>query len=238
MNFEPDREKNGTPTSPAIALASNVFPVLGGPTKRTPFGIFAPTAENFSGVFKNSTTSWKSCLASSTPSRLPSNIKGNAKFPKKSNIADQPTYIYRVSSKVNIFFLHFPQQLLRQPWSTFFTAPLSKYCKNFEYVNLVEVEDLGLSGSAALAGLAEDKDSSSHVGESMEEGMHKDDKISTLNKPLIIVEKEEDGDISQNSGNDEEHGNGHGHGTASFVNTCFNGVNALSELSTENECNH
>ncbi|XLU55071.1 hypothetical protein S245_049719, partial [Arachis hypogaea] len=48
--------------------------------------------------------------------------------------------------------------------STFFTAPLSKYCKNFEYVNLVEVEDLGLSGSAALAGLAEDKDSSSHVG--------------------------------------------------------------------------
>ncbi|RYR16264.1 hypothetical protein Ahy_B04g073260 isoform C [Arachis hypogaea] len=62
----------------------------------------------------------------------------------------------------------------------------------------------------------------------MEEGMHKDDKISTLNKPLIIVEKEEDGDISQNSGNDEEHGNGHGHGTASFVNTCFNGVNALS----------
>ncbi|XP_015962765.1 amino acid transporter AVT1I isoform X1 [Arachis duranensis] len=62
----------------------------------------------------------------------------------------------------------------------------------------------------------------------MEEGMHKDDKISALNKPLIIVEEEEDGDISQNSGNDEEHGNGHGHGTASFVNTCFNGVNALS----------
>uniref|UniRef100_A0A7C9CRB1 Uncharacterized protein n=1 Tax=Opuntia streptacantha TaxID=393608 RepID=A0A7C9CRB1_OPUST len=67
MNSEPESEKKGTPASPAMALANRVFPVPGGPTRRTPFGIRAPTAANFSGVFRNSTISWKSCLASSTP---------------------------------------------------------------------------------------------------------------------------------------------------------------------------
>ena len=51
-NSEPDIEKKGTPASPATALASNVFPVPGGPTRRTPFGIFAPTAVNLSGLFR------------------------------------------------------------------------------------------------------------------------------------------------------------------------------------------
>ena len=32
--------KKGTPASPAIALASKVFPVPGGPTKSAPLGIF------------------------------------------------------------------------------------------------------------------------------------------------------------------------------------------------------
>ncbi|THU52238.1 hypothetical protein C4D60_Mb10t01880 [Musa balbisiana] len=67
MNSEPDREKKGTPASPAIALASKVLPVPGGPTRSTPFGILAPTAANFSGDFRNSTISLKSCFASSTP---------------------------------------------------------------------------------------------------------------------------------------------------------------------------
>ncbi|MFS8023984.1 hypothetical protein Hanom_Chr16g01457951 [Helianthus anomalus] len=66
-NSEPEMEKKGTPASPAIALANSVFPVPGGPTRRTPFGILAPTAVNLSGFFKNSTTSMKSCFASSTP---------------------------------------------------------------------------------------------------------------------------------------------------------------------------
>jgi len=66
-NSEPEIEKNGTPASPAIALANKVLPVPGGPTNNTPLGIFAPTAVNFSGYFKNSTTSIKSYLASSTP---------------------------------------------------------------------------------------------------------------------------------------------------------------------------
>ena len=36
---EPEIEKNGTFASPAIALANNVLPVPGGPTKSTPLGI-------------------------------------------------------------------------------------------------------------------------------------------------------------------------------------------------------
>ena len=35
--------KNGTLASPAIALANKVFPVPGGPTNRTPLGIFPPS---------------------------------------------------------------------------------------------------------------------------------------------------------------------------------------------------
>ena len=35
-NSEPDIFKNGTPASPAVAFASNVFPVPGGPDKIAP----------------------------------------------------------------------------------------------------------------------------------------------------------------------------------------------------------
>ena len=35
-NSEPDILKNGTPASPAVAFASNVFPVPGGPDKIAP----------------------------------------------------------------------------------------------------------------------------------------------------------------------------------------------------------
>mmetsp|Transcript_26603 Transcript_26603/g.67577 ORF Transcript_26603/g.67577 Transcript_26603/m.67577 type:complete len:205 (+) Transcript_26603:950-1564(+) len=66
-NSEPEILKNGTPASPAIAFANRVFPVPGGPTSKTPFGILAPTAVNLSGRFKNDTTSSNSSLASSTP---------------------------------------------------------------------------------------------------------------------------------------------------------------------------
>ena len=64
---DPDIEKKGTFASPAIALASKVFPVPGGPTNNAPVGIFPPNLENFLGSFKNSTTSSNSCLASSIP---------------------------------------------------------------------------------------------------------------------------------------------------------------------------
>ena len=66
-NSEPEREKKGTPASPAMALAKRVLPVPGGPTSKTPLGIFAPTEVKRSGVFRKVTTSWRSSLASSTP---------------------------------------------------------------------------------------------------------------------------------------------------------------------------
>ncbi|WVY92299.1 hypothetical protein V8G54_037813 [Vigna mungo] len=41
-NSLPLLQKNGTPASPAIALANIVFPVPGGPTSKTPFGSLPP----------------------------------------------------------------------------------------------------------------------------------------------------------------------------------------------------
>ena len=43
MNSEPLIEKNGTPASPATALASSVLPVPGGPISSTPLGTRAPS---------------------------------------------------------------------------------------------------------------------------------------------------------------------------------------------------
>mmetsp|Transcript_26543 Transcript_26543/g.42092 ORF Transcript_26543/g.42092 Transcript_26543/m.42092 type:complete len:278 (-) Transcript_26543:691-1524(-) len=78
-NSEPEMEKNGTLASPATAFARSVLPVPGGPTSSSPRGILAPTAVNRSGFFKNSTTSTKSVLASSTPatSSNPTPVSGS-----------------------------------------------------------------------------------------------------------------------------------------------------------------
>ena len=67
MKSEPLIVKNGTFASPATALASKVLPVPGGPTKSTPFGIFAPRSIYFCGFFKKSTTSSSSAFSSSAP---------------------------------------------------------------------------------------------------------------------------------------------------------------------------
>ena len=64
---EPEIEKKGTLASPAIALANNVLPVPGGPTKRTPLGMCPPNFWNLVGSFKKSTNSNTSSLASSQP---------------------------------------------------------------------------------------------------------------------------------------------------------------------------
>ena len=66
-NSLPLIEKKGTPASPAMAFASKVLPVPGGPTSKIPRGIRAPSAVKRSRDFKKSTTSLSSCLASSTP---------------------------------------------------------------------------------------------------------------------------------------------------------------------------
>ena len=64
---EPEIEKKGTLASPAIARASKVLPVPGGPTSSTPFGMRPPSFWNFCGSFRNSIISWSSSLASSVP---------------------------------------------------------------------------------------------------------------------------------------------------------------------------
>ena len=59
--------KNGTLASPAMARASSVLPVPGGPTSSTPLGILPPRRWNFCGSFRNWTISCSSDLASSMP---------------------------------------------------------------------------------------------------------------------------------------------------------------------------
>ena len=64
---EPEIVKKGTPASPAVAFASNVLPVPGGPSNKTPFGIRAPKLIYFLGSFKKSTISSNSSFSSSSP---------------------------------------------------------------------------------------------------------------------------------------------------------------------------
>ena len=59
--------KNGTLASPAMARASSVLPVPGGPTSSAPRGMRPPRRWNFCGSRRNSTISCSSSLASSTP---------------------------------------------------------------------------------------------------------------------------------------------------------------------------
>ena len=66
-NSDPEMEKNGTPASPATALARSVLPVPGGPTSKTPFGMRAPSRPCSFGFFRNETTSCNSAFDSSTP---------------------------------------------------------------------------------------------------------------------------------------------------------------------------
>ena len=64
---DPESEKNGTPASPATALASNVLPVPGGPTSNAPFGSFAPISVYRSGWWRKSTISVSVSFASPCP---------------------------------------------------------------------------------------------------------------------------------------------------------------------------
>mmetsp|Transcript_13609 Transcript_13609/g.26072 ORF Transcript_13609/g.26072 Transcript_13609/m.26072 type:complete len:248 (-) Transcript_13609:1627-2370(-) len=56
-NSAPEQFIKGTFASAATALASNVFPVPGWPTKSTPAGVLIPISRNLFGCLKNSTTS-------------------------------------------------------------------------------------------------------------------------------------------------------------------------------------
>jgi hypothetical protein len=63
---DPLRLKNGTPASPATALASKSSPYPEGPTSNKPFGSLPPNTVYFFGFFKKSTISLTSSTASST----------------------------------------------------------------------------------------------------------------------------------------------------------------------------
>src|SRR5947207_1054539 len=52
---------------PEQGVVEDIGTGRGCPTKSTPLGMRAPNAANFSGNLRNSTTSWSSCFASSTP---------------------------------------------------------------------------------------------------------------------------------------------------------------------------
>ena len=60
-------DRNWHPASPATARARRVLPVPGGPTRRTPLGMRAPSWVNRAGSRRNSTTSWSSSFSSSAP---------------------------------------------------------------------------------------------------------------------------------------------------------------------------
>jgi hypothetical protein len=67
MNSLPLIVKKGTLLSPAQALAIIVFPVPGGPVKRAPFGIFAPSSLYLAGYLRKSINYTISSLAFCIP---------------------------------------------------------------------------------------------------------------------------------------------------------------------------
>ena len=66
-NSEAEIEKKGTFASPAIARANKVLPVPGGPTNKTPFGVFAPRSISLCGFCKKVTISFNSSDSSFKP---------------------------------------------------------------------------------------------------------------------------------------------------------------------------
>ena len=80
MKLDPLTEKKGTLASPATAFAKRVFPVPGGPTKSTPFGILAPSSMYLSGYFRKSTISLTSSFASSAPATSSKVVSGFSEF--------------------------------------------------------------------------------------------------------------------------------------------------------------
>ena len=78
IKSDPVTDKNGTPASPATALAIRVLPVPGGPTRSTPLGMRAPTAAKRSGAFRKSTTSVISCLTPLYPAMSSNPVSGRS----------------------------------------------------------------------------------------------------------------------------------------------------------------
>ena len=83
MNSDALALKNGTLASPAVARASSVLPVPGGPASSTPLGARAPSRRYLSGFFRKSTTSLISASTSSMPatsSNVTRTVSGSTRF--------------------------------------------------------------------------------------------------------------------------------------------------------------
>ena len=87
---EPEMLKKGTFASPATALARSVLPVPGGPSKRTPLGILAPTLVNFPGFLRKSTISSRASFSSSRPA---TSLKVTSPSPTIMRALDLPKFI-------------------------------------------------------------------------------------------------------------------------------------------------
>ena len=98
-------EKNGTPASPAMARASRVLPVPGGPIMSTPLGMRPPRRVNFLGSLRKAMISSTSSLASSMPAtsakvirRWLSDSSLALDFPKLIALPP-PTWICRMNTR-------------------------------------------------------------------------------------------------------------------------------------------
>ena len=83
MNSDALALKNGTLASPAVARASSVLPVPGGPVSSTPLGTRAPRRRYFSGSLRKSTISLISASTSSMPatsSKVTRTVSGSTRF--------------------------------------------------------------------------------------------------------------------------------------------------------------
>ena len=102
---EPEMEKNGTPASPAMARASSVLPVPGGPIISTPLGMRPPRRVNFFGSLRKAMISSTSSLASSMPATSAKVIRrwlseSSLAFDLPKLIAlPPPTWIWRMNTR-------------------------------------------------------------------------------------------------------------------------------------------
>ncbi len=151
-------EKNGTPASPATALASKVLPVPGGPSSSTPAGIRAPSLVKRFGSFKNSTTSTNSCFSSSAPATSekrtlmllcskalalfrPKFIAPRAPPPPWFIIIMKNTPAITSGNKLKIMFNHSPLELSGLI-ATFTPFSFARACSSDKFVSDGKISDL------------------------------------------------------------------------------------------------
>ena len=105
---EPEMLRNGTPASPATAFARRVLPVPGGPTRRTPFGILAPSSVYFSPFLRKSTSSASSAFSSSQPATSSNFLSDSSPEEFLDLILPKPSVLF-VSLPIELLILRISQ---------------------------------------------------------------------------------------------------------------------------------